>query len=116
MVSRPPEGWAKAPDYRGQPQARAALDAATAADRWEYLESGFRPVACLSCGSRVLVKKNSPEHTSVQWVSDAASCPEFARRVAAGQHTATIESCPKLRDSIEEAVREGLLEVPERDG
>lgn len=110
-------GWAKAPDYRGQARLRAVLEAATEADRREYLESGFRPVECASCGGRVLVKKTSPEHTSVQWISDAASsCPEFAAHAAEGGNTAHIQSCPKLRDSIEDAVRAGLLEIPGRDG
>ncbi|MQA83869.1 MAG: hypothetical protein GEV03_04330 [Streptosporangiales bacterium] len=122
MVTPPGKGWAKAPDYSGRAETRAALEATTAADRREYLESGFRPVECVSCGSRVLVKKNSLEHTSVQWISDAATgCPEFAARLAAGapdpstKGTAHIESCPKLRESIDRAVREGLLEVPGRD-
>lgn len=80
-----------------------------AAERREFLEAGLRPVECLSCGNRVLAKKNSPQHTSVQWTSDAArSCPEFA---ANGGRTALIATCLKLRESIEQAVRDGVLEV-----
>jgi hypothetical protein len=79
------------------------------AERREFLEGGLRPVECAGCGNRVLVKKNSLQHTSVQWTSDAASsCPEFA---AAGGSTALIATCGKLRDSIEQAVRDGVLEV-----
>jgi hypothetical protein len=78
-------------------------------ERREFLEGGLRPLACLACGNQVLVKKNSLQHTSVQWTSDAArSCPEFA---ANGRATALIATCPKLRDSIEQAVRDGALEV-----
>ena len=78
-------------------------------ERREFLEGGLNPVKCLDCGNRVLVKKYSLQHTSVQWTSDAArSCPEFA---AAGRETALIETCLKLRDSIDQAVRDGVLEV-----
>lgn len=77
-------------------------------ERREFLEGGLRPVVC-DCGNRVLVKKNSFQHTSVQWTSDAArSCAEFASH---GGNTALIPTCLRLRDSIEKAVREGVLEV-----
>lgn len=78
-------------------------------ERREFLEGGLLPLACLACGNRVLVKKNSLQHTSVQWTTDAArSCPEFA---ANGRDTALIATCLKLRDSIDQAVRDGVLEV-----
>ena len=78
-------------------------------ERQEFLEGGLRPVECLDCGNRVLVKKHSPQHTSVQWTSDAArSCPEFA---AAGRATALIATCLRLRSSIDQAVLDGVLEV-----
>ena len=81
----------------------------TLADQRLYLEAGLRPLGCRACGTRVLVKKNSPQHTSVQWLSDpAASCPEFAAAVGP---TALVAGCGKLRDSIQAAVREGALEV-----
>jgi hypothetical protein len=105
--------WAKAPDLADQAEARAALRDATRADRREFLEAGLAPVECGSCGNRVLVRKNSPTHTSVQWTRDpATSCPEFAARVSAGELSARIDTCPKLRTSIEQAVADGLLEVP----
>jgi hypothetical protein len=57
----------------------------------------------------VLVKKNSLMHTSIQWTTDAAtSCPEFA---AADVPTALLDTCPKLSESIADAVREGKLAV-----
>ncbi|MGH3734682.1 MAG: hypothetical protein ACRDT6_03520 [Micromonosporaceae bacterium] len=81
----------------------------TRADQRLYLEAGLRPLACRACGTRVLVKKNSPQHTSVQWLSDpAASCPEFA---AADAPSALAAGCGKLRESIHSAVRDGTLEV-----
>lgn len=99
MTDRP------APTTLGRPTPPA-----TAADRREFLEAGLRPIACLSCGLEVLVKKNSLAHTSIQWTSDSAACPELA---AAGP--ATEEGCGKLRESIASAVRDGLLEVPRED-
>ncbi|GLZ28608.1 hypothetical protein Lesp02_07980 [Lentzea sp. NBRC 105346] len=71
----------------------------------EFLSGGLRPVTC-DCGNRVLVKKNSLQHTSVQWLSDTRSCPELC-----GPGSALVPTCLRLRDSIEKAVREGTLEV-----
>ena len=96
-------GWAKA--------APGAPPAATAADRREFLEGGLRPFACGQCGNRVLVKKNSLAHTSVQWVSDSANCPELATRMAAGELSARVDGCATLRASIAAAVADGTLEV-----
>ena len=80
----------------------------------EFLTRGLSPVDCQSCANRVLVRKTSSAHTSVQWTADpATSCPEFAARVAAGELTARIDTCAKLRASIELAVAEGVLEVPD---
>lgn len=77
----------------------------TRAEIQEFLTRGLSPVDCQSCGTRVLVRKASLAHTSVQWISDpASSCPEFAARVAAGELSARIEGCPKLRASIELSV------------
>lgn len=80
----------------------------------EFLTAGLRPLSCHSCGTCVLVKKNSVQHTSIQWTTDAArSCPVFAEKAAAGAQTALLDTCDRLGDSIAEALREGLLEVPE---
>jgi hypothetical protein len=118
--------WAKAPDYSDDPAKGAALRAATEADRQEFLSSGLRPLACESCGTRVLVRKTSRRQTSIQWTTDAAtSCPVFAERRAAlksangssNGHPAPapmlMDTCERLRSSIEQAVRDGLLEVPD---
>lgn len=111
-----PEGsssWAKAPDFRDRPADLARLRESTAADRREQLEGRLRPVVCHACGTCVLVKKNSPKHTSVQWTTDATvSCSEFAARAATGETTALVDTCSQLRSSIDAAVRDGLIDVP----
>lgn len=98
--------WAKAPEHRDP--------VGTQADQREFLETGLTPVRCASCATEVLVRKASRMQTSIQWRSDpAASCPEFAARVAAGELSARIDTCPKLRMSIQQASSAGLLEVPD---
>ena len=74
-------------------------------ERDEFLVGGMVPVRC-DCGNRVLVKKNSPQHTSVQWLSDTSTCVELR-----GPRSAFVPTCLRLRDGIEKAVREGTLEV-----
>ncbi|MFF0816693.1 hypothetical protein ACFYVR_16300 [Rhodococcus sp. NPDC003318] len=72
----------------------------------------MRELKCGTCGTRVLVEKYSPTHTSVQWQGDAqSSCPEFARRAALGEPSSAIPTCHALRDSIERAVYDGVLET-----
>ena len=101
-----PTNWAKAPDHHDP--------GAVAANTREFLESGLTPVRCHACLSEVRVRKASVAQTSVQWSSDpAATCPEFAARVAAGELGARIDTCPKLRASIEDAVADGRLAVPD---
>lgn len=86
----------------------------TAADRRLYLEIGLVPVTCGRCGTEVLVKKNSAKHTSVQWTSDAvASCPEIAEQVGAGDRPGQVLGCSALKTAIGEAVRAGVLTVPD---
>jgi hypothetical protein len=82
------------------------------AELTEFLTGGLRPVGCRACGTRVLVKKNSTQHTSIQWTSDAASsCPVFAAQASTGANTALLDTCEQLGASIESAFREGLLKV-----
>jgi DNA-directed RNA polymerase subunit RPC12/RpoP len=79
----------------------------------EYLVGGLTELRCERCGVRVLVKKNSPQHTSIQWTADAVrGCAEFAARVADGERTALIASCRSLRASIDRAAAEGRVRVP----
>jgi hypothetical protein len=82
----------------------------TLADRREYLEGGLRDLACGGCDAHVLVKKNSPHQTSVQWTGRAVrQCAEFAARVALGEATPLVDTCTTLRDTIDQAVRDGRL-------
>lgn len=84
----------------------------TTTERTEFLAAGLRPHTCSSCGTRVLVKKNSRKHTSIQWTTDAAtSCPVFAGRVASGGNSALLDTCERLSESIAEAVRKGEFGV-----
>lgn len=88
----------------------------TFADQELYLEGRLTEVACLDCLARVRVQKNSQYHTSIQWSSEAvAQCAEFARRDAAGQRVVT-ESCPRVKASIEDAVRRGVVTWEHPDG
>lgn len=108
------ETWAKAPAFDDRPTMRARLRERTAADRREQLEGGLRPVECARCGACVLAKKNSPDHTSIQWTSNAVeNCPELSSRARDGS-TAHVDGCPDLAGSIDEAGRDPGLQVPER--
>lgn len=85
----------------------------TAEDRRFYIEIGFVPVTCASCGVEALVKKNSHKHTSVQWTSaGVAGCPEISAARTADPH-ALVLGCPKLADTIAAAVRDGTVVVPD---
>lgn len=98
--------WAKAPPHSDP--------VGTPADEHEFLTAGLTPVACTSCATEVLVRKASRVHTSIQWQSSPVrSCPEFATRVAAGEVSARIDTCPRLRESIERAVATGAVAVPD---
>ncbi|WP_027947084.1 hypothetical protein [Amycolatopsis taiwanensis] len=78
----------------------------------EFLAGGLRRHTCASCGTDVLVKKNSRPHTSIQWTTDAAtSCPVFAERAAAGANTALLDTCERLRESIAKAAVNGEFGV-----
>jgi hypothetical protein len=101
--------WSKAAPV--DPQRAAALREATRRDRDRYLNSGLQPVDCRFCHVSVLVKKLGPGHTSVQWNSEAARrCAYFAELRESGGVPARSRSCPKLADSIDHAVAEGVLE------
>ena len=72
----------------------------------------LREVACRRCGTQVLVRKSSVAQTSIQWRGDSAErCAELAAHRDAGVHPALVPACEALRGSIDEAVRDGLLEV-----
>ncbi|MDA3648896.1 hypothetical protein LZ318_06400 [Saccharopolyspora indica] len=101
--------WAKAPDLADRPHQRAAVREGTVADRDAYLRDGLRPVECERCAARVLAKKNSPQHTSVQWSAESArQCAVFAA-CTPGE---VVESCPDLQRSIAAAAGDGRLPPP----
>ncbi|MER7012877.1 hypothetical protein ABT324_15780 [Saccharopolyspora sp. NPDC000359] len=98
--------WAKAPDLADRPQQRDTVRVGTAADRDAYLRDGLRPVQCERCAACVLAKKNSPQHTSVQWSAEnVRQCTEFAAR----EPGEVAESCPDLQRSIAAAAQDGRL-------
>jgi hypothetical protein len=72
----------------------------------------YAPVQCARCGAVVEVAKFSPQHTSVQWTSQAVlRCAEFAAVLAAGRPSALIATCASLRASIDQAVGAGRVEI-----
>jgi hypothetical protein len=71
---------------------------------WRYTD-----VECARCGVHVQVTKFSLQHTSVRWSGQAVrGCDEFA---AADGDSALIPTCASLRESIEDAVAGGRVEV-----
>lgn len=67
----------------------------------------MQPVTCSTCANRVMVKKFSLAHTSVQW-TDSQMCVEFATGL---EDRATTRGCTRMRESIERAVLAGEVEV-----
>lgn len=85
----------------------------TAEDRRFYIEIGFTPVTCPTCGVEALVKKNSHKHTSIQWTADGvAACPKICAARAA-EPTGLVLGCPDMSAAIEDAVRAGDVVVPD---
>jgi hypothetical protein len=81
-------------------------NAETLADRARYTSEGLTTVSCMDCLVTVEVRKNSDHQTAIQWSADAQGmCPELSRR------DTTHEGCPRLRASIEAAVRDGRLPI-----
>lgn len=79
----------------------------TAADQELYTRGWLTTVSCLDCLAEVGVQKNSEHMTSIQWSRTAVeACPELAR-----SPRALHEGCPRLRASIDAAVRDGLLPI-----
>jgi hypothetical protein len=96
--------WAKAPPHTDP--------IGTLADEHAYLNTGLVPVACALCTTEVLVRKASRAQTSVQYQSSPArTCPEFAARIADGELSARIDTCPRLREAIDHAVVTGAVAV-----
>ena len=77
----------------------------------------MRPVRCSECGAQVGVRKRNNQHTAVQWHGDAAErCKWFQVAGAAGETSpAGTLRCYALCESIEQAVRDGTVPVPDDD-
>jgi hypothetical protein len=102
--------WSKSRDFADDPSRAAAVAAASRADRERYLSAGLMPVDCRFCHVTVTVKRLGPGHTAVQWNGGAAQrCAHFAEVRATGGDPARVKACPRLSDSIEHAVAEGVL-------
>jgi hypothetical protein len=71
----------------------------------------LQPVTCTACGTEVLVRKNSLTQTTVQWQGPTDDCPELRARREAGELTARVAHCERLRTSIDEAVAAGTVTV-----
>ncbi|OBJ54657.1 hypothetical protein [Mycobacterium asiaticum] len=114
---RPGSGsWSKSRDFSNDPRRAAEVAEASRADRERYLSVGLQPVDCRFCHVTVTVRRLGPGHTAVQWSSDASQrCAHFAEVRAAGGDTARTRACPRLADSIEHAVAEGVLEHGDTD-
>jgi hypothetical protein len=103
--------FGRKPSPLADPRNAAALREATQRDRERYVSSGLQPVDCRFCHVSVLVKKLGPGYTSVQWNSNATQrCAYFTEVRDKGGDTARSRACPKMADSIEHAIAEGILE------
>lgn len=89
----------------------------TLEDERLYTQARLTEVACLDCLARVRVKKNSEHHTSIQWDTDALEhCAEFNRASSQPEGRPVRVACSRLRSSIEQAVKDGAIEVGAEDG
>lgn len=66
------------------------------------------PFVCPSCDNHVLVRKNGPAQTSVQWI-ETLQCP-LLLAASAETELGLIRSCHTLNDAIDAAVLAG--EIP----
>lgn len=75
----------------------------------------MQPLRCSECRAQVLVRKNSWEHTEVQWNAQARSlCHEFgsASASASGRRPgAPVLSCSAMEADLTRAAAEGLIDV-----
>ncbi len=86
--------------------------AETLEDQALYTQSHLQEVPCMDCKARVLVRKNSEHHTSIQWTQEAvADCTTFAKMSQQEGGRPVHAGCPRLNASIEEAVRDGVVSV-----
>lgn len=77
----------------------------------------MQPVRCSDCMAQVLVKKNSWEHTEIQWDQQARQqCHRSRSESGAGTDTsrrpgAPRPTCPSMVAAITRAAAEGLIDV-----
>ena len=89
----------------------------TLEDRRHYTEDRMVEVSCLDCLAKVLVKKNSDHHTSVQWSGQSRSdCQELVRREQQTGGRDMHKPCPRMMASIDDAVRAGAVPIGALDG
>ena len=90
---------------------------ATRADQELYTKARMVEVTCSTCGTVVEVKKNSDQHTSIQWGVDGVNtCQEFTASRSRPGGRAVYEPCPRLAVSIADAVDAGRIEIGASDG
>ena len=76
-------------------------------------------VTCRACGAEVMARKSSWQQTSVQWDAAALSrCPQRREAQVLSAHgtCSVFLSCSELRESIRQAVRDGMLPVVDESG
>ena len=89
----------------------------TAEDQRLYTEARLVEVACLDCLAVVRVKKNSEQHTAIQWTAESLGhCAEFAKAASQPEGRPIRVACSRLRSSIEAAVKDGAIEIGAEDG
>lgn len=85
-------------------------------DRALYTRDSLVELPCMDCQARVMVRKNSDHHTSIQWTQEAvAECAVFSKLSSQEGGRPVHAGCPRLVASIEEAVREGAVSVGSSD-
>jgi hypothetical protein len=95
----------------------APTDPETVADQRRYTEARMVEVACLDCLAKVRVKKNSEQHTAIQWDAESlAHCAEFSKAASQPEGRPVRVACSRLRSSIDQAVKDGTIEIGAEDG
>lgn len=89
----------------------------TVADQHRYTAERLTEISCETCAAKVLVKKNSEHHTSVQWTDDALqTCQEFRGRDTSLRKRDVHKPCARLMTSIDDAVKDGNILIGAYDG
>jgi hypothetical protein len=89
----------------------------TREDQELYTRARLVDVICGTCGVIAQVKKNSEQHTAIQWTPGSVrACPEFAEQASRPGGRAVYAPCPRLAESIDAAVAAGVIEIGAIDG